>query len=76
MNPEVSHIQKIEVTVNGDSMSFDAPLSIAALLKQMALENARVAVEVNMDIVTRSLHEQHLIQDGDIVEVVQAIGGG
>jgi sulfur carrier protein len=33
-------------------------------------------VEVNREIVPRSVHAQHLLREGDRVEIVHAIGGG
>ena len=36
----------------------------------------KVAVEVNREIVPRSLHAQRTVRDGDRVEIVHAIGGG
>jgi sulfur carrier protein len=49
---------------------------VAALLAQTGHGERRVAVEVNREIVPRSRHGQHLLEDGDQVEIVQAIGGG
>ncbi|REM97777.1 sulfur carrier protein ThiS, partial [Mycobacterium tuberculosis] len=36
----------------------------------------RVAVEVNGEIVTRSRHASHGLCEGDVVEIVHALGGG
>lgn len=50
--------------------------SVAALLARLELTGRRVAVELNLDIVPRSQHDSTLLNDGDQVEVVHAIGGG
>ncbi len=50
--------------------------SVSGMLEQMQLTGKRVAVEVNCEIVPRSLHEDRELQAGDRVEIVQAIGGG
>ena len=50
--------------------------SVAALLDESGYGVRRVAVEVNREIVPRSLHAQHALREGDRVEIVQAIGGG
>lgn len=52
------------------------PISIAALLDANGYAGRAVAVEINRAIVPKSLHAQHLVHDGDQVEVVHAIGGG
>lgn len=42
----------------------------------MALTGKRLAVEINEDIVPRSQHPKFVLNDGDRIEVVRAIGGG
>ncbi|MEP4372681.1 MAG: sulfur carrier protein ThiS [Alloalcanivorax venustensis] len=42
----------------------------------MNLTGRRLAVEVNREIVPKSEHGTHTLQEGDTVEVVHAIGGG
>ena len=66
----------MQITVNG--ASFDAPeaCSVADLLRAMALEGQRCAVELNGDIVSRSDWPDRRVVAGDRVEVVRAIGGG
>ena len=66
----------MNLQINGQSRDFSGPLSVQSLLQAMDLGERRVAVEVNQHIVPRSRHEQHLLAEGDQVEIVQAIGGG
>ena len=66
----------IAVTVNGERHALDAPLTVAALLEHLGAAGRRVAVEVNQAIVPRSSHGRHQLADGDVVELVHAIGGG
>jgi sulfur carrier protein len=42
----------------------------------LQLGERRVAVELNLDIVPRSLHASTQLQAGDVLEIVHAIGGG
>jgi len=53
-----------------------APVTVAALLAELGMAGKRVAVEVNREIVPRSRHAEHHLNDNDRVEVVVAIGGG
>ncbi len=53
-----------------------AGISVSGLLEHMQLAGKRVAVEVNREIVPRSLHADHQLSAGDRVEIVQAMGGG
>ena len=66
----------MNILVNGEPMAVDSNTSVRDLLTQLDMTQGRVAVEVNADIVPRSLHQQHLLNDGDQVEIVHAIGGG
>ena len=67
----------LAVTVNGASHALRANEStIAELLRELALENKRVAVEKNGAIVPRSLHAATTVRVGDTIEIVAAVGGG
>ena len=66
----------IDIVLNGEPASMQPGTSVSGMLEQMQLTGKRVAVEVNCEIVPRSLHEDRELQAGDRVEIVQAIGGG
>ncbi len=66
----------MQIVLNGEPMTIVEGSTIAALLQQLELQNRRVAVELNQDIVVRSEHETTLLKAGDRVEIVHAIGGG
>lgn len=64
------------ISVNGLSQELAADNTLAALVALLELTGKRIAIEVNEVIVPRSLYAQTLLQDGDCVEIVHAIGGG
>ena len=66
----------IQVTVNGATQRFEQPLVVSALIEKMALAGKKIAVEKNGEIVPRSLHQKTLIENGDQLEIVVAVGGG
>lgn len=66
----------IRVTVNGESMQLYSPDTISELLKTLRMENRRIAVELNRQIVPQSLHTTTSIREGDKIEIITAIGGG
>ena len=66
----------IQVTVNGKAQRFDQPLAVSALIEKMALAGKKIAVEKNGEIVPRSLHRETLVENGDRLEIVVAVGGG
>lgn len=66
----------MQITVNGDVVDLPDNATLTDLLLQLSLGDARVAVELNGDIVPRSQHPQQPLQAGDTLEIVHAIGGG
>ncbi|MDM7856715.1 sulfur carrier protein ThiS [Thiopseudomonas acetoxidans] len=66
----------MHIQLNGKAYPLPQQLTLAQLLEQLELTGKRLAVEVNLAIVPRSQHEQHVLQAGDKVEIVHAIGGG
>jgi len=66
----------MKITLNGQDRSLDRPMTVSELLLELGATGKRVAVEVNQEIVPRSVHGQFQLKNDDRVEVVQAIGGG
>ncbi|MGB0712607.1 MAG: sulfur carrier protein ThiS [Gammaproteobacteria bacterium] len=62
--------------INGTPTELPEGLTVAQLLDRLELGGKRLAVEVNEDIIPRSTFDQHIIEDGDRIEIVRAIGGG
>jgi thiamine biosynthesis protein ThiS len=66
----------MKIFLNGKTRKVERACNIANLLKELALENKRLAVEVNLEIIPRSQFDNYTFSKGDRVEIVQAIGGG
>ncbi|CCF68885.1 sulfur carrier protein ThiS [Xanthomonas citri] len=66
----------MNIQLNGTPRALPDNLSLAALLEQEGLAQRRVAVEVNGEIVSRTRHADHALREGDVVEIVHALGGG
>ena len=66
----------MRVQVNGESRQFAPGATVAALVAELQLSGQRIAVEVNEELVPRSAYAERVLEDGDRVEVVHAIGGG
>lgn len=65
----------MQVVINGKTESLDGVATIADLIRSLHLQG-RIAVEVNRRIVPRSQFDSHPVRDGDVIELVRAIGGG
>ncbi len=66
----------IEVTVNGQAQRLEAPVNVSALLERLQMAGKKLAVERNGEIVPKGLHGQTVLQNGDRLEIVVAVGGG
>ncbi len=66
----------LEVTLNGEPRRFPVPLTVEALLAELALDRRKVAVERNEEIVPRSRYGETALAAGDRLEIVHFIGGG
>ena len=66
----------MNIQLNGAARQLPQSTTVQQLLDLEQLTQRRVAVEVNGEIVTRSLHGSHALADGDVVEIVHALGGG
>jgi thiamine biosynthesis protein ThiS len=64
------------ITVNGNMKEFAFTATIQQLLEALGLDAARVAVERNRDIVPRDRFAETVMTEGDILEIVQFVGGG
>ncbi len=67
----------MQIVVNGTVKQFDvAQLTIAQLVSELQFVGKRIAIECNGEIVPKSQYAQAILQDGDTLEVVGAVGGG
>lgn len=66
----------MNIIVNGETHNVPENCSAAALIQILNMQNDKIAMEVNLEIVPRSHYETFLFKPEDQVEVVRAIGGG
>lgn len=65
----------MEITVNGEKKSVD-PMSVLRYLESVGIDQRRVAVEYNLDILPKDTYETTILKDGDRLEIVHFVGGG
>jgi sulfur carrier protein len=66
----------MQLTVNGAPQTVPDGVTIHRLLEVLKLGRGPVAVEVNREVVPRVEHAQHVLQEGDVLEIVHFVGGG
>ena len=66
----------MKIQLNGEPRELPEGYTAQQLVSDMDLSGRRLAMEVNREIVPRSEYAEHVLHDGDQVEIVHAIGGG
>ena len=65
----------IMLTINGQSVDA-AGKTVAEYLAEAGYNTVRIAVERNEEIVPKAKYAETVLADGDVVEVVNFVGGG
>ena len=66
----------MRVFVNGDEKDLRDRISLAELIEQLDLPPARIAIELNREVVRRSDWGSTMLKDEDRIEIVHFVGGG
>jgi len=66
----------MNIFFNGRPRDVPDNATVSDLLVQAELDPRRLAVEVNLELVPRQRHAEHVLQEGDRLEVVTLVGGG
>lgn len=66
----------LTIVVNGEQRAAAPGSTVTDLLREMSLDPGRVAVERNLEILSRRDWQKTTIQAGDRYEIVQFVGGG
>jgi thiamine biosynthesis protein ThiS len=66
----------VQVRINGEHRRVVEGISIAELVGELGFDPLRVAVERNLEVVSRSTLATVAVQDGDDFEIVRFVGGG
>lgn len=64
------------ISINGESRDVPDQCNAKALVELLDMQNDKIAMEVNREIVPRSTYDSFILNNGDSVEIVRAIGGG
>jgi thiamine biosynthesis protein ThiS len=67
---------ELHVRVNGEIRSVVDQSTLSDLVDELSLAPARIAVELNGEVVRRSNWAETVLSEGDRLEVVHFVGGG
>ena len=62
--------------VNGKSMDMDEITTISSLLSKLGINEEKVVVELNKEIVIKEEYSKINLQEDDTIEVISFVGGG
>ena len=63
------------ICINGEKIEKEE-IKISSYLEENKINVQRIAVELNGEILPKSLYGDTVLKDGDIVEIVNFVGGG
>ena len=66
----------MRVYINGESKEVRGTPTLAELITQLDLPAARIAVELNREVVRRSDWGNTMVHEDDRIEIVHFVGGG
>ncbi len=66
----------MRITVNGETKNFDELQSITELADKLGLDNRKIAIERNLEVVPKSQYNNTALANGDNIEIIHFIGGG
>lgn len=63
------------ICINGEKVEKDE-IKLSAYLEENGINPQRIAVELNGEILPKSLYNETVLKDGNIIEIVNFVGGG
>lgn len=66
----------MQIVLNGTTLDIADNTTLQQLIENQGMAGKRLAAEVNLEIIPRTEHANHILKDQDQVEIVHAIGGG
>jgi thiamine biosynthesis protein ThiS len=66
----------MEITINGQKKPVTNNLTVAQLLTDLGLDSDQVVIELNHAILANDDYAQTQLNDADVLELIQFVGGG
>ncbi len=65
-----------QIELNGEPYQVDGDARLQALIERLKLKPGRIAIEINRAIVPRAAWNGVTVRPGDVIEIVNFVGGG
>jgi sulfur carrier protein len=69
-------VKKIEIKINGKVIKTKDNIKLSALLKNLKIPIKKVAIELNQEIIDKTILNKINLKKNDKIEIVHFIGGG
>ncbi len=69
-------VKKIEIKINGKVIKTKGNIKLSALLKNLKIPIKKVAIELNQEIIDKTILDKINLKKNDKIEIVHFIGGG
>ncbi|MBT7814492.1 MAG: sulfur carrier protein ThiS [Gammaproteobacteria bacterium] len=66
----------MNIIVNGNKISIEKNINLENFLKLNNINNKNIVIEINKIIITKSMWKEKKIKEGDVIEIITAVGGG
>ena len=72
----MNNLNVAKIQLNGDAFEINSGTNLNELLNKLKIQNNKVAIEVNGEIVEKKKYLNLILKKDDKVEIVHFIGGG
>ena len=69
-------VKKIKIKINGRVIKTENNIKLSALLKNLKIPIKKVAIELNQEIIDKTILNKINLKKNDKIEIVHFIGGG
>ncbi|MFO7766844.1 MAG: sulfur carrier protein ThiS [Pelovirga sp.] len=66
----------MQITINGNDKQVSQHATVTDLFNLVAINPEQVVVEHNGSIISPADYDQTTLNDGDVIELIQFVGGG
>ncbi|MGO9450172.1 MAG: sulfur carrier protein ThiS [Candidatus Binataceae bacterium] len=73
---KVAAHRPLSITLNGEPYQLDGDARLSALIERLKMRPARIAVELNQEVVPKARYGETILKAGDKVEIINFVGGG
>ena len=69
-------VKKIKIKINGKIIKVRYSIKLSNLLKNLKIPIKKVAIELNQEIIDKTILDKINLKNNDKIEIVHFIGGG